>query len=540
MKKAVKILCAAAFLLVCALVLSFFAPLTETGGALPVLEWESAAAVDAGGRETTFDIYAPAPALSEGGRYRFSLTLPERDTAMFLSFDGSSGWSVLRLDGEEIYSSRAGELSASVDITLLPGGGERLVLDCAPEGGGVFPPLIQLRDSISDQREDIAYANYYAVPAGAMALVLVLLCGLFLLSAASRSPNWRLLPLIFASAALVFSPLTQGFGVYFFTETEMRVLGWDGWDWLAALALAAYLALHRSRRFWALLGGITAASALLLLGCWGASALSGGYLARYMASLGSELASGYYGSFLYWLTSWLALVCALLSGWELLRAYTSALTQARTLELKNRLVADNYRAIEAKLRESAALRHEFAHRLTVMDAYLAAGDYESLAGCLADWREESGGALRTRYTGHIAVNAILQEAANRAAAAGVKFEASAQLPPELPVKDPDLCALLMNMLDNALEGAERTPAGRGKTLCVHLRAAGGFLAVRCVNSFDGRVELDEHGRPRSTKPEPESHGFGLEQMRAVAEKYGSILDLSWTETEFTVQTALKI
>ena len=41
-KKALNWLLAGAFLLVCALALLFFAPLTETGGSLPVLSWESA------------------------------------------------------------------------------------------------------------------------------------------------------------------------------------------------------------------------------------------------------------------------------------------------------------------------------------------------------------------------------------------------------------------------------------------------------------------------------------------------------------------
>ena len=43
--------------------------------------------------------------------------------------------------------------------------------------------------------------------------------------------------------------------------------------------------------------------------------------------------------------------------------------------------------------------------------------------------------------------------------------------------------------------------------------------------------------PRTTKGDAASHGFGLARMRAVAEKYDSILDVSWTDSRFTVQTA---
>ena len=133
-----------------------------------------------------------------------------------------------------------------------------------------------------------------------------------------------------------------------------------------------------------------------------------------------------------------------------------------------------------------------------------------------------------------------QDAAVRAEAAGVAFRASAQVPPELPLPEEDVCTLLMNMLDNAVEGASLAQGEGERYIRFHVKAAGGFMAVLCENTFDGRVDTDARGAPRTRKSGDEPHGFGLTQMRAVAEKYGSILDVSWTDTLFTVQTALKL
>ena len=44
----------------------------------------------------------------------------------------------------------------------------------------------------------------------------------------------------------------------------------------------------------------------------------------------------------------------------------------------------------------------------------------------------------------------------------------------------------------------------------------------------------------TTKDSPNDHGFGLIKMRAVAEKYGSVLDITHADGRFTVLTALKI
>lgn len=285
-----------------------------------------------------------------------------------------------------------------------------------------------------------------------MALTLVLLCGLFLLGVSEGRPRWKELLLIFAAAELTVYPLAVGFGTYFFPAALLGVLAWRGWALLCVLALAAYLALHRSRGFWLAWALMAGCSLAALLACWGVSALAGGYLARFMSMLLQEIGSGYYENLVYWLTSWLVLACTVLSAWELVR-------------------------------------------------YIAAA---------------------------------------RSEAAGVAFRASAQVPPELPLPEEDVCTLLMNMLDNAVEGASLAQGEGERYIRFHVKAAGGFMAVLCENTFDGRVDTGARGAPRTRKSGDEPHGFGLTQMRAVAEKYGSILDVSWTDTLFTVQTALKL
>ena len=537
-KKALNWLLAGAFLLVCALALLFFAPLTETGGSLPVLSWESAELRGPDGEASAFDPGSEPPECGEGEYYVFTLTLPERGGYMSLIFDGATGVNTITLDGAELCSSSAEDAPVSLRLSIGPGGGEELRVIFRPEGlTGVFPPSVQLTDDPTNQRESIAYANFYAVPAGATALTFVLLTGLFLLGAAYGRVNWRLLLLIFASAQLTVGPLIDGFGSYFFPKWAIEVFSLRVWDALAALAIAAYLALHRSKRFWRLLGLLAAGSAAALLVCYVVSCFGEGYLARYIPAVLSEAAAGYWSGLLSWLTLWLELLCALLSGWDMLRSISDTRTRAKALELKNQLVLENYRSLEAKLREGAELRHEFAHRLTVLDAYAEAGDYEAVARSLEEWRGSSADGS-ARYCEHIAVNAMLQDAAARARERGIEFRASAIVPRELNISDDDLCRLLMNMLDNAVEGAERTPEGRRKFVRVRLRSSEGFLAVSCENSFDGRVLPDGRGGLLTTKTEG-AHGLGLAQMRAVAEKYSSVLELSRTDGEFTVQTALK-
>ena len=47
-------------------------------------------------------------------------------------------------------------------------------------------------------------------------------------------------------------------------------------------------------------------------------------------------------------------------------------------------------------------------------------------------------------------------------------------------------------------------------------------------------------RADRAKDDASDHGFGLMKMRAIAKKYGSVLDISYDENRFTVMTALKL
>ena len=543
MKRWIKILFALAFLGVCAGVLVFLHRFTQSPPPFSYPAWETGAVVSANGTETAFDPAGLPPELEEGETYHFTVTLPpDREDGTYLIFETAGLEIAAFLDGTEVWYSAAVQAPETVNqsqvhLPLPAGGGETLTVDLRPlSETAIMPPLLRLSADPTDQAGAIAYANYYGLPAGASALALVLLWGLFLLGLAHGKRNFLLLLPILAAVLLTVHRLAVGYGIYFLPKAAQAVFTRPWLEGATALLLVLYLVLHRERPFWKALGIITAwsAGALALVGV--ISQVRGGYLDRYLSELVSQMGAGIWDGTLYWLIWWLVLVCAALSAWELARSIAGAQGEARALALKNQLMQENYRAIQGRLRESARRNHAVSHQVTALDAAVQARDWTAVERLVSAWKEERA-ADHTHFTENVTVNAILQDAAGRAKAAGITFRASVLIPKTLPILDEELCALLMNMLDNALEGAERTPEGREKTIRFQMRVKGDFIPILCENTFDGHVETAPDGSVKTTKPDPDSHGFGLAQMRAVVEKYESILDVSWTDDHFTVQTA---
>lgn len=543
MKQLTKILYSLAFLAVCIGMLAFLQRFTQSEDAFLYPAWETGTVVSADGKETPFDPSGILPGLEEEEVYRYTLTLPAgRANGVCLIFETSGLEVSAFLDGIQLWYSAADQSSETVNqsqaqIPLPAGGGEILTMDLRPLSElALVPPILRLSADPTDQAGTIAYANYYGLSAGASSLAAVLLWGLFLLGLVHGKRYWALLLPTLAAILLTLRRLAMGYGIYFLPPALQELLSSPWLEGLAALSLVLYLSLHRERIFWKVLGLTAALSAGALTLAALISRLQDGYLARYLAILIAQLQGGVWNGTLYWLIWWLVLVCSALSAWDLARFIIRTQRKAQTMALKNQLVMDSYHSIEDKLRESARLRHVFSAQVAALDAAVQNRDWAGVKHCVTVWKKDTD-QDQIRFTEHIAVNAILQDAAGRAKASGITFKATVMLPESVPVPDEDLCSLLINLLNNALEGAKRTPAGREKIIRFRMRVDGKFLPILCKNTFDGHVETASDGTIKTTKTDPLSHGFGIAQMQAVVEKYNSVLSVNWTDEWFTVQTA---
>ena len=280
---------------------------------------------------------------------------------------------------------------------------------------------------------------------------------------------------------------------------------------------------------------------MLLFLCAAVSFVLDGYLIRFLReNMAALLGAGYWNGLLYWLNLWLAAVCALLSLRRLLAAMADDKARSAAPSLKNEMMAENYRIMEGKLRADAVLRHEFAHQLAALDALYAAADWPRLGAFLEQWKQKSRQTAPRRFADHPVLNMLLQNAAAQAAESGIYFDASVTAPARLPLPETELCSFLMNLLENALEGARRCAPGAARFIRLRIAVRGGYLSLLCENGFDGRTLTDRRGRLRTTKSDAASHGLGLAVMEQIAAQYGGRLEIHYTDEVFTIRTALRL
>ncbi|OUN33913.1 hypothetical protein B5G27_10575 [Lachnoclostridium sp. An76] len=549
MKRWIRWICAALFVTAAAFIIWFLHLFTQVNVSMQYIDWTDSVQVMPDGTEQPFEWDSYSNTSEITGIYRFYGSLPSDLPSGSLLFETNGAVISLTLDGEPIYQSNVAQTYEAVSMaqaTLpLPEGtfGE-VVMTCEITDAShtMFPPLLRFIPENLDIKESTALANRTAFPTGAAALALILIFGLFLLGVSLKKADFSLIPLLFALVGLVSFQLIQDEGYYFLPQSVSDLFSHRGINFSVIILLVLYLAMNRRRQFWKHLCIAAAWSAAALLIGYIISLSGDGYLAFYIREgLIPELQAGIYSGLLYWLTLWLSVTSALISAYGMARAFIDQGVQAQSLRIKNHLMTEGYQALEQRITEDASARHELNHQLTALQCLLEKKDYQGLGQMLSHMAGEQSSLAQTSFTGNHTLNTILQDAAGKAKRNNIRFQAQASVPDELNIPDTDLCGLFMNILDNALEAAEKVETTDRRYIKLQVKSADLYLTVKCINSFNGVIKKDKKGNLMTTKEDSLSHGLGLKQIAEIAEKYHSTLIYHYTDDGvYTLQTALRI
>jgi sensor histidine kinase YesM len=211
---------------------------------------------------------------------------------------------------------------------------------------------------------------------------------------------------------------------------------------------------------------------------------------------------------------------------EKARLESEVATMSKRLDIQHKQYA---RLIESSEQTKAA-RHDLRHRLTALRGYLDAADLPGALRYVDEMSETLPGGAGKSLCDNFAVSAVAAHYLSLAEADGVKTEARLTVPEKAGrVLAGDLCVIVGNLLENAMEACGRVTGGEK---FIRLNAVTHFdnLVFTVDNSFDGDY-TERDGVFYSRKREGE--GIGLASVKATAEKYGGALQCGAKGKVFT-------
>lgn len=169
--------------------------------------------------------------------------------------------------------------------------------------------------------------------------------------------------------------------------------------------------------------------------------------------------------------------------------------------------------------EIRKMRHDMRGHITAIESLIEQKKYVELTDYIGDMNEEMNKQTYIKATGNEMLDAILAKytPANK----DIVYDIDGRFNCD-KIKDYDLCILFSNLISNAIEACSHIE-GRQKILGIKFKEIGENFLIVVSNPVEGDVDIERFGK-FTTKDDKENHGYGIQRMLEVVEKYNGSID----------------
>lgn len=219
----------------------------------------------------------------------------------------------------------------------------------------------------------------------------------------------------------------------------------------------------------------------------------------------------------------------------LIRAYekyseSSSIAQRMALQL------DHVERSAAMIEQIRSDRHELKNIFFYLNSLSEAGKYDEIREFCEDHLTHRYDRLEEFNTGNEILDYLLTQKVSEAREANIHVMADVLLPPALPIVDIDLCSLLMNLLDNAIDASKKEERGDIQIL-MNIKKNYLSLTVRNKSSQD---ILKNNPSLRTSKDDFANHGIGTRVIRSICKKYNGMVDYRMENGYFVADVMLEL
>lgn len=196
------------------------------------------------------------------------------------------------------------------------------------------------------------------------------------------------------------------------------------------------------------------------------------------------------------------------------------------------LLNRHFEEVENIYKEMRGWKHDYHNHIQVMMAYIEMDRVDEMKGHLSELLEDIASIDHVLKTGNVMVDAILNSKISLMRASKIEVNAKATVPEKHSLLDIDLCAIIGNLLDNAMEGAQKVPESE-RFVRIYMRPMKGQLYISVTNSSLGLIPKTFLSSKRAA-----NHGFGLKRVDQLVAKYGGFVNRQVEEGVFATEIAL--
>lgn len=201
-----------------------------------------------------------------------------------------------------------------------------------------------------------------------------------------------------------------------------------------------------------------------------------------------------------------------------------AATQERLLNLQKNQRDQLLRHVE----EIRSARHDLRQHLRVLHAYLDQEDLEGMRSYLESYEQKLPADTFRSFAENFALNAVCTYYGEEARKYGIAYDAHLTVPKELAVSEPEVCAILGNLLENAVEACRKAEPGKA-----FIRVRGVCEGEQLVFTVDNTCAVPPvWEKERLLSDKHEGYGIGTWSIQSAAERSGGTAQFEYKDGIF--------
>lgn len=209
---------------------------------------------------------------------------------------------------------------------------------------------------------------------------------------------------------------------------------------------------------------------------------------------------------------------------------------SRIAVYQNDLITKHCDEVDNIYRKMRGWRHDYHNHIQAMLAMTA--NPEELCRYLWMLNDDLTTVDTVLKTGNVMVDAILNSKLSLIKSKGISVNAKATIPGELRISEIDLCVIIGNLLDNAMEACLRQGEGEERFIRVYIGILKKQLYICVTNSVGGEVK--KVGKVYVSTKNSDTHGFGLMRIDRLVSKYDGYVNRQNEEGAFATEVMLPL
>lgn len=193
----------------------------------------------------------------------------------------------------------------------------------------------------------------------------------------------------------------------------------------------------------------------------------------------------------------------------------------KTIIYQNKLMKQQMDEIENIYMTMRGWRHDYHNHLQSLKGYLSLNKVDQMKNYLNELETDLDSIDTLYHSGNLQLDSILNAKLAIAEKGHIRIHCDASIPPQLHVSDLDLCVILGNLLDNAIESCRKIKDPDERFIRVYIGILKKQLYISITNATSETVkQRTDH---YFTKKRGD-HGHGLKRVDQVVKKYDGYLN----------------